>query len=111
MKARVVALLLTLAIAPNVAELAELVVHYATYGDIADSPGDLHETEPLGVGEHGCSGMFHLGPCQGGQLAAPALAARQLGRIELLQRPALSPMPGTLHGLAPPAPELRPPIV
>jgi hypothetical protein len=108
-KTSVLALLLVLAIAPGVSELAELVVHYAKYGDVADHTGDRHEESPLGVGEHGCSGTFHLGHCQSGQAASigPAIA---MTTTSIVQTPPPMPLPRSLHGLSPPAPELRPPI-
>jgi hypothetical protein len=104
------ALLLVLAIAPGVSELAELVVHYAKYGDVADHVGDRHEESPLGVDEHGCSGTFHLGHCQGTQTAASAGPAIAVTTISIVQTPPPMPLPRSLHGLSPPAPELRPPI-
>lgn len=111
MSNRLLALLLVLAIAPGLTEVVEAVVHYAAYGDLADREGDPHGGErPLGVGEHGCSGTFHMGSCQGGQ------AANFVGRLAVVStvaaphaQPSMPP-PLSLHGRPPAAPDLRPPI-
>lgn len=110
MRRPLLALLLVLAIAPGVSELAELVVHYAKFGDVADHAGDRHEESPLGVAEHGCSGTFHLGHCPGSQAAESADPMTAVVSISRVQTPPPMPLPRSLHGLSPPAPELRPPI-
>lgn len=107
---RVLALLLVLAVAPGMSELAELVVHYVRYGDVADHIGDRHEESPLGVDEHGCSGTFHLGQCHGGQAAEFAHPGISVTSVTIAETPPPMPLPRSLHGLSPPAPELRPPI-
>lgn len=109
MKSRILALLLVLAIAPGLTELVELVVHYATYGDIADSADDPHESEPLGVAEHGCSGTFHIGACHGGQTAALSTTNIAATSVRVMSRTSSS-MPLLLHDRSASAPELRPPI-
>jgi hypothetical protein len=106
---RLLALLLILGLAPGVTEVVEAVVHYAAYGDLADRPGDDHGGRPLGVGEHGCSGTFHLGDCHGGQAVSFAARIDAVSILAALYAP-IMPLPRSLHGLPAAAPELRPPI-
>lgn len=63
MSARLIALLLTLAMWPGLSELVELTVHAAEHGDVVHADDDEHGGVPLGEDEHGCSGTFHLCPC------------------------------------------------
>lgn len=106
------ALLLILAIAPSMSELVELVIHYAAFGDVADHDGDPHgDRTPLGQGEHGCSGTFHLGSCHSGQpttgvASTPTIADATAPRVDV----SVIDLPTDLHGLGAAAPELRPPI-
>ncbi|MFT3700157.1 MAG: hypothetical protein QM831_43830 [Kofleriaceae bacterium] len=109
MTKRLLALLVVLAIAPGLSEIVEAVVHFATYGDLADQPGDHHGT-PFGEGEHGCSGTFHIGNCHGGQTAAQTTRLSVVTVIaDIIPPPKMLP-PRSLHGLPASAPELRPPI-
>ena len=110
MKARWLALLLVLAIAPGTMEIVERAVHFAKYGDLADADGDKHGTSPLGADEHGCSGTFHFCGCHG----SPGLRTTdRIATIVPFAPPSLPsglPLVSSLHGLLPPMPDLRPPI-
>lgn len=110
MRARAIAFLVALALMPGAMELVELAVHFAAYGDVADSDHDEHGGVPLGVEEHGCTGTMHLGACHGGGhiIFAPTILVAVLLSP---QPPGIMPTPDSLHGLADSAPELRPPIV
>lgn len=107
---RLLALLLVLVIAPGLTEVVEVVVHYAAHGDLADRAGDDHDARPLGVGEHGCSGTFHLGSCGAGQAVAFVARLDAVSTLAMTHAPQIMPSPRSLHGLPPAAPELRPPI-
>lgn len=111
MKARWLALLLVLAIAPGTMEIVELATHFARHGDLADAVGDTHGTSPLGTDEHGCGGTFHICSCHGGQSArtpdwvlAVVPAAPPSARTRGLHAVA------SLQGLLAAMPDLRPPI-
>lgn len=110
MTKRLLALLVVLAIVPGVSELVEAVAHFAMYGDLVDQPDDHHDGTPFGVGEHGCSGTFHLGDCHGGSAAAQVARPSVITVVAVVQTPPPMPLPDLLHGLPASAPELRPPI-
>lgn len=110
MRARVVGLLLVLALVPGAMELVELAVHFALYGDVADQDHDEHGGVPLGVAEHGCTGTMHVGACHGGLhsvMSAPVALSVVVRSPERLR---ITPDPDSLHSLTASAPELRPPI-
>ncbi|HSR99716.1 MAG TPA: hypothetical protein VLM79_21835 [Kofleriaceae bacterium] len=110
MKARWIALLLVLAITPGVMEVVELAVHWTAYGDVADAAGDTHNGEPLGKGEHGCSGTFHLGSCANNQLVP--LSADTVITVAMPESASFGVVMNlvALVGCLPPSPALRPPI-
>ncbi len=111
MRARAIAFLVALALMPGAMELVELGVHFAVYGDVADSAHDEHGGVPLGIEEHGCSGTMHLGACHGGQYT---IVFAPMSLVAVLRSPqvlGIMPTPESLHGLSDSAPELRPPIV
>jgi hypothetical protein len=109
-KSRWIALFLVLAIAPGAMEVAEIAVHYAKYGDLADAIGDAHGTSPLGDDEHGCSGTFHFCQCHGGQSARTPDRIATAVQLPTPRPRANLPAIVSLHGLLPAMPELRPPI-
>lgn len=110
MKARWLAFLLVLAIAPGTMEVVELAVHWARYGDVADAAGDKHRTSPLGDDEHGCSGTFHFCNCHGNQSVRTTDPILAVVRLESPPRHDVPAPVGTLQGLPAPMPDLRPPI-
>ena len=115
MRARVLAILLVVSMWPSAAESAELVVHWARFGDIADAQGDRHGSTPFGgdedhgCTEHGCTPMFHLCSCHNGAMAPSDHVAIKTP-VEL---PSVVPTaePMVREGCADAAPALRPPIV
>ena len=115
MRARVLAILLVVSMWPSAAESAELVVHWARFGDVADSAGDRHASTPFGgddergCTEHGCTPMFHVCGCHSGTMA-PANTFAAVAPIEAARRVSVAEPPAH-EGVSGPPPALRPPIV
>jgi hypothetical protein len=105
-RARILALLLTLSIVPSTMELVEAVVHWAEHGDSAH--GDGHGSSALGTDEHGCSGTFHLCACHTASVVAPSVVL-DLNVYSFLDHEACFE-PASRVGLGATAPPVRPPI-
>jgi hypothetical protein len=60
---------------PSLGEAVEVVVHYATTGHMAHSPGET-DLGDLGT-EHGCGPMAHFCRCCPSQHVLPPVAPRQ----------------------------------
>ena len=106
-RARILALLLTLSIVPSTMELVEAVVHWVEHGDSAH--GDGHETSAFGgTDEHGCSGTFHLCPCHTANVLASAVVL-DLNVYSFLDFEACV-APASRIGQGATAPPIRPPI-
>lgn len=108
-RSRFLALLLVLSIWPATGETLEYVVHWAQYGDTAHAAGDQHGRAPIGTGEHGCSGMFHLCSCHAAsQVAMPSPVPMPPRLVPDGERDALASR--ERRGCEAPAPLIRPPI-
>lgn len=105
-RARILAILLTLSILPSTMELVEAVVHWAQHGDSAH--GDDHDSTALGTDEHGCSGTFHLCACHTASVVAPSVVT-DLSVYSFLEYEA-GVEPASHVGLGATAPPIRPPI-
>jgi hypothetical protein len=93
-------------LAPGIAEAGEAVVHYATTGHLAHSPGE----EDLGDqgSEHSCGVVFHQCGCCAAMTVVPHDRAEVVGPLP----PADGSSPLALPGIASRSldPPFRPPI-
>lgn len=108
MQKRLLAIALLVAATPEAAEVAEAVVHFASYGDWVHSNDGKHQ--PIGQDEHGCTPSLHLCLCHAG---APVSVQSGSDRLpEALAPGRVPPRPPAywLGRLADPPP-LPPPIV
>jgi len=105
-RARILAIVLTLSILPSTMELIEAVVHWAEHGDSAH--GEDHHSSALGTDEHGCSGTFHLCACHTASAVAPSVVV-DLASYGFLDNEACI-APASHVGLGATAPPIRPPI-
>jgi len=102
------AFLLALSILPATGEVVELVVHWATHGDVAHVAGDAHDTTPMGSDEHGCSGLFHMCACHTAQATTTQVSV--IAASAPPNRAVDSVAPLADAGRDAPSPTIRPPI-
>jgi hypothetical protein len=106
--ARVIALLLMLALLPS-AELVEQAAHVIEHVVGGEAAGhDAHHESHDPADEHGCTGLVHVcGAHHGAGIAStasiPLMASRHRGLAAVI-------VPSDLHDLAATAPPHRPPI-
>lgn len=102
--ARLLALVLVLALTPGLVEAVENVWHLAQNGHSAHATGESSDHQPTDE-EHGCSGTFHMCSCHHASSTMPGTPSPQaLSQVETHPAPTPSlPSAPMLSGL------LRPP--